>query len=209
VMQSDSRPAAESNARWLIACALSRETEALRLRLGNRHRYLTTGLGARKTQATLEKTFGEAFPGCLLFTGTAGQLDPKTEIGEVVLPEEWCLEGGACHPVSRAPIAFLRRQGGWEISERGLTVPRPVLRRKSRIALYLKSGARVCDMESAAAVEVANRFGVGCLAPKVVSDTADSGLSAFWTGFDGHMDVLAGYLKKLIACLGAADKLTG
>ncbi len=56
-------------------------------------------------------------------------------------------------------------------------------------------------MEAAAALEIAAHHGVPCLAPKVVSDTAESGMRGFVTGFEGHMDGLASFLEDLIVFL--------
>ena len=96
---------------------------------------------------------------------------------------------------------MLREGDDWEIEGCGLTVSTAVLRAKSRLALYRKFGARICDMESAIALQVASRYGIPCLAPKIVSDTAPSGIGAFWREFDSHMDQLAKYLDQLIAAI--------
>ena len=186
----------------LIACALKQESTALRERLQVGCRFLVTGLGAHRTQRSLETTFQSEPPSLLIFTGTAGQLDPSLRIGQVIFPQQWCLEDGSCFPADAELTSMLRDGGGWEIEGRGLTVSTAVLRAKSRLALYRKYGARICDMESAIALQVASRHGVPCLALKIVSDTAQSGISAFWSEFDSNMDQLAKYLDRLVACLG-------
>ncbi len=165
-------------------------------------RFLVTGLGAHRTRKSLEVTLQSELPSLLIFTGTAGQLDPILRIGQVVFPQEWCLEDGSCFPADAELTSILRDGDGWEIEGRGLTVATAVVRARSRRALYGKSGARICDMESAIALQVASRHGVPCLAPKIVSDTAQSGISAFWREFDSNMDQLAKYLDRLIASLG-------
>ena len=185
----------------LIACALKQESTALRERLQVGCRFLVTGLGAHRTQRSLETTFQSEPPSLLIFTGTAGQLDPSLRIGQVIFPQQWCLEDGSCFPADAELTSMLRDGGGWEIEGRGLTVFTAVLRAKSRLALYRKFGARICDMESAFALQVASRYGVPCLAPKIVSDTAQSGISVFWREFDSNMDQLAKYLDKLVAAL--------
>ena len=191
----------EGKAELLIACALKKELTALRGRLQVGCRFLVTGLGARRTRTNLEKSFQSNLPSLLIFTGTAGQLDPSLRIGQVIFPEEWCLKDGSCFPADPALTARLRGSGGWEIEGRGLTVSTAVLRASSRLVLYRKFGARICDMESAVALEVASRHKVPCLAPKVVSDTAQSGIGAFWKEFDSNMDQLAQYLNKLVDSL--------
>ena len=191
----------EGKAELLIACALKKELTALRGRLQVDCRFLVTGLGARRTRTNLEKSFQSNLPSLLIFTGTAGQLDPSLRIGQVIFPEEWCLKDGSCFPADPELTAMLRGSGGWEIAGRGLTVSTAVLRARSRLVLYRKSGARICDMESAVALEVASRHKVPCLAPKVVSDTAQSGIGAFWREFDSNMEQLAQYLNKLVGSL--------
>ncbi len=182
----------------LIACALKKESSALRERLGLDCQFLVTGLGVGRTRQSLEKQFESHIPSLFIFTGTAGQLDPALEVGEVMLPEEWCLEDGSCFPMDAGIISVLRESGNLRVSGRGLTVSTPVVRAKSRRALYQRHGAHICDMESAVAVDLARHYSVPCLAPKIVSDTAGSGLSAFWKNFDRNMDVLARYVEKLV-----------
>jgi nucleoside phosphorylase len=186
----------------LIACALKRESTALQDRLQVDCRFLVTGLGAHRTRKSLEETCQSEPPSLLIFTGTAGQLDPSLGIGQVIFPQKWCLEDGSCFSADAQLTSLLRDRDGWEIEGCGLTVSNAVLRAKSRLALYRKSGARICDMESAVALQVASRHGVPCLAPKIVSDTAQSGISAFWREFENNMDQLAKYLDRLIAVLG-------
>ena len=53
-------------------------------------------------------------------------------------------------------------------------------------------------MESAAAMMIAAHYKIPCLAPKVVSDTAESGLLAFYRYFDQNVSLLADYLDLLI-----------
>jgi len=188
----------------LIACALKKESSALRERLELDCQFLVTGLGARRTERTLQKQFESHVPSLLIFTGTAGQLDPALKMGKVLLPQEWCLEDGACFPIDAGIASALRVSGKVEISGRGLTVSIPVVRAKSRRVLYLEHGAHICDLESAVVLEVARKHSVPCLAPKIVSDTAGSGLSAFWKSFDRNMDILARYVEELVSCVGKA-----
>ena len=182
----------------LIACALKKESSALRGRLGLDCQFLATGLGAGRTRRSLERRFESHAPSLFIFTGTAGQLDPALEMGQVILPQEWCLEDGSCFPMDAGIVSVLRESGNLRASGRGLTVSTPVVRAKSRRALYQRHGAHICDMESAVAVDLAHQHRVPCLAPKIVSDTAGSGLSAFWKSFDRNMDVLARYVEELV-----------
>ena len=73
----------------LVACALKKEVRGLRATMKSQCRWLVTGMGVDRTLSTLEETFGQWMPSCLIFTGMAGQLDPLVELGDVVLPEQW------------------------------------------------------------------------------------------------------------------------
>ena len=189
----------------LIGCALKREVATLQGCLRGDHEYLATGLGERRTRASLAKYFKHRLPSVFVFTGTAGQLDPSLRMGQVVCPEAWCRKDGATFAANPEFIRRLR-QRGWEVARRGLTLSWPVLRAKSRRELYRRYGARVCDMESAAALEVASALGIPCLAVKVVSDTADSGPWSFFRHFHANMEKQAEYLSQLLPCLEPSQK---
>lgn len=181
----------------LIGCALDKEVEILRRRLGQRYQYLVTGMGRRRTESSLSGHLQSHQPSLLIFTGTAGQLDPTLEMGQVVFPEIWCLQDGPCFPADPDWVGKLRERG-WDVSGRGLTVTFPVARRQVRLELHQKLAASVCDMEAAVALRAASDFGVPCLAPKVIADTAQSALVAFWTHFEANMSKLADYLGRLL-----------
>jgi nucleoside phosphorylase len=184
----------------LIACALKKEGRGLRRELAGGGHFLVTGLGVDRTLNALERAFEQEKPSCLVFTGMAGQLDPAVELGDVILPAVWQLESGTSFAV-QAELAGQLRSAGWEVDGIGITVSIPVVSRRKRLSLHEKTGARVCDMESAAAMMIAASYGVPCLAPKVVSDTADSGLLAFYRHFDHNLEVLARYLTRLLKTL--------
>jgi nucleoside phosphorylase len=181
----------------LIACALKKEERGLRGRMTRQCNWLVTGLGVDRTLRTLERTFDEWKPSCMIFTGMAGQLDPSIQLGEVVLPEEWELESGTSFSVD--PRLAKRLRGlEMEIRGKGLTVSAPVVSRKKRMNFHKRTGALICDMESAGAMMIAASYDIPCLAPKVVSDTAESGLFAFYRHFDQNICRLAEYLERLI-----------
>ncbi len=182
----------------LIACALQREVATLRQHLRANCEFVVTGVGARRTRAQLEKHFRAQAPSLFIFTGTAGQLDPALTMGQVVCPEAWCRKSGDCFPSDTELVERLRGLG-WEIAGRGLTVSFPVVRAQSRRKLHQRFGACICDLEAAAALEVAAAFQIPCLAPKVVSDTSASGLPAFWSHFDANLRARAKYLDRLLA----------
>jgi len=162
--------------------------------------FLVTGLGVDRTLRTLELALEQRSPSILVFTGMAGQLDPTLELGDVILPEEWKLESGTAFRVDQRLADFLGTSG-WDVSSTGLTVSSPVVSRKRRLRLYEETGARICDMESAAAMMIADSYEIPCLAPKVVSDTADSGLLAFYREFDRNVGLLAEFLDRLLKTL--------
>ncbi|HON01163.1 MAG TPA: hypothetical protein PLM33_13015, partial [Acidobacteriota bacterium] len=77
-----------------------------------------------------------------------------------------------------------------------------------RLELHRRFQGSICDLESATAMMVAAAHGVPCLAPKLISDTADSGMLAFYRRFDENIEVLADFIERLLeaaeACLEAA-----
>jgi nucleoside phosphorylase len=190
----------------LIACALKKETFTLKALLGERSEnnkpiaYAVTGVGAARTEARLSELLRTARPDILIFTGTAGQLKPSVAVGQVISPEIWQMEQGTAHRVS-ARLAEEVRQGELPVCGKGLTVGRPVLRAQRRSELWRETGACICDMEAAGALQVAVSLGVPCLAPKVVSDTGDFSPFAFWSSLDGNLALLGAYLRKLMKAI--------
>lgn len=201
----------------LIACALRRETKRLRRRLTEeavRSRdgslefdFRHTGVGVHRSEERLTALLSERRPRLLIFTGTAGGLDPSLSMGQVVLPRGWRFEEGSLHSHDEAVLAGAAAQqqklqpGLLTLTDLGLTVARPVLLPSARNRLYQQTGAAVCDMECAAALRTAARLQVPALALKVVSDTAQSGLTDFWMHLHSNLDRLALTLRSLIPLL--------
>lgn len=181
----------------LIACALKKEVSGLRQMLGSDYRYAVTGLGSERTVYSLEALFEDNPPSVMLFTGMAGQLSPRVELGQFVFPAGWKLESGTTFR-SESELAGKLRTKGWTIDHLGLTVPSPVVKERDRLALWEKTGAIICDMESAPAMMVASAYKVPCLAPKIVADTAGSGMLAFYRRFDQNLQSLGHILKRLL-----------
>ncbi|MEE8583366.1 MAG: hypothetical protein V3T83_00785 [Acidobacteriota bacterium] len=186
----------------LVGCALGQEVTALRRYGGRPCRFVATGLGARRTSASLTRLFEKERPPFFIFTGTAGQLDPDRSMGEVLLPRFWSFEDGQRFA---AGLELLdgQAESGWSVCEMGLTVAKPVFRPQTRLHLFRHQGASICDLESAAVLQTAARFGIPCLAPKVVSDTAESGMTGFYTEFSANLKKLARYLDRLLDHLAA------
>ncbi|MFQ5741130.1 MAG: hypothetical protein ACE5JX_19175 [Acidobacteriota bacterium] len=188
----------------LIGCALRKEARALKEHLGRDLPVIVTGVGSQRTARALKARFRQGRPSLLLFTGTAGQLAPSLRLGEFVFPAQWRMENGTAFSADKRMANSLRLQG-WEVSGLGLTVPTPALRKGTRLELHRTTGAKVCDMESAAAMEIAASHQIPCLAPKIVSDTMDSDDLAFYYHFDDNMKKLGDCLKRLVQSLGAVS----
>ncbi len=181
----------------VVACAMKKESRILQERLETRCTHLVTGLGMNRTRATLESYLRTQRPSMLVFTGTAGQLDPGLKMGDVVFPRRWCLQTGGCFESDPALVAFLRKHRV-RISGAGVTVRIPVIKKQARERLHRSQGASVCDMESAAVLEVARSHGVPAVAPKVVSDTAETGILGFRREFEANLIRLSHYLDGLL-----------
>jgi nucleoside phosphorylase len=189
-----------------VACALKKETLTLKSLLGERSErhnpigYLVTGVGAGRTEGRLPGLLAAAKPSVLIFTGTAGQLDPSLAVGDVGSPECWITEDGEVQTVSLG-LADSLRGSELAVCGKGLTVRRAVLSAERRRELWEKTGARICDMEAAAALKVAASRNIPCLAPKVVSDEGDFSPFAFWSNLDANLARLAAYLRKLLEAI--------
>ncbi len=181
----------------LVACALKKETRGLRDRIGGQIQLLTTGLGTDRTLRTLEEVFERRKPDLLIFTGMAGQLDPALNLGDFVFPRAWRFEEGREYVVPE-DLAGKLLDTGWTIEGTGVTVRRPVVKADQRLRLFERTGARICDMESAAAMMISESYQVPCLAPKVVSDTADSGMLAFLRQFNRNLGALSERIARLV-----------
>lgn len=198
--------------RILVACALKRECSILRRQLivssqaglaPARLDFLVTGIGVVRTEQSLHRYLSDNCSdlSLVIFTGTAGQLDPSLHMGDTLCPKSWALTTGEEFQVA-APVVDDLRARGVDVAGRGLTVTRPVLRASSRARHFRQTGARICDMEAAGALRMATLCGLPCIAPKVVSDTADSSAFAFWAHFEANMIRLSEYLSRMLGALG-------
>ncbi len=184
--------------RIVIACALKKEVCGLREHLTSARKLIVTGLGTDRTLRALEQQLERFRPALVIFTGMAGQLDPALGLGELVIPQCWRFESGDEFPVSTALVEGLRGRG-WKIEGKGVTVRIPVVRQAHRLKVFRETGARICDMESAAVLMICQSFGIPCVAAKIVSDTADSGMLAFYRHFQHNIEVLAKRVEELAA----------
>lgn len=184
----------------LVACALKKEVKALRSKLGDRHRYAVTGLGTDPTSRNLAKALCDLRPHVVLFTGMAGQLRESVQLSQICFPRRWRMESGIEFEIPEEMTAYLAEKG-WDIRGTGLTVQAPVVKKEARDRLFQETGAEICDMESAAAMMVCAAHSIPCVAPKIVSDTADSGMLAFYRRFDENMLRLTEFLGPLASDL--------
>jgi len=184
----------------MIACALKKEARLLREVVGFKHHVEVTGLGPDRTLKNLESYFEHDLPSALIFTGVAGQLNPDFELGQIVYPEAWCLESGTRFEVD-PELRRLLVERGVKVRETGITVRKPVVRQKNRIELFRKTGASICDMESAAAMMIAGSYQVPCIAPKIISDTGKSGMLDFYRHFDKNMKNMAEDASRLASIM--------
>ena len=174
----------------LIGCALKKEAAELRKKLGFNYPIEITGLGPDRTLRNLEESFERLKPDALIFTGVAGQLNPECELGQILYPETWCLESGTRFSVEPRFKSLLVERG-IPIEGTGITIRKPVVREDARLKLHAKTGASICDMESAAAMMIASSFGIPCIAPKIISDTSRSGMLGFYLHFARNMEKMA------------------
>ncbi len=188
----------KAGGRILVACALRRETDSVRAVLPASLDFLTTGIGSRQASKVLTRRLQRFRPSVLLFTGTAGQLDPSCPMGTVVCPDTWIIEEQqSAARVSEALLGPLRVRG-WEIGGCGLTVSLPVLRGTSRLELFERTGAPICDMESGTALQVAQSLGIPALAAKVISDSGDCTFIDFYRNLNKNLEALGLYLQRLV-----------
>jgi len=182
----------------VIACALKKEAGVLREKLGFQYHIEVTGLGPDRTLRNLEEYFEHDHPAALIFTGVAGQLNPDLKLGQIVYPAAWCLESGTRFEVASGLRGRLLERG-IKVEGTGITVRKPVVREKARIGLFQETGASICDMESAAAMMIAESYGIPCIVPKVISDTGKSGMLDFYRHFDENMRKMAEEISRLAA----------
>jgi len=180
----------------VIACALKKEATLLRESVGFKYHIEVTGLGPDRTLKNLEAYFEQAAPSALIFTGVAGQLNPDFKMGQIVYPETWRLESGTRFEVNPTLKDWLSEKG-IIVAETGITVRKPVVMEKSRLKLFRETGASICDMESAAAMMIADGYGIPCIAPKIISDTGKSGMLDFYRHFDKNMKQMAEETSRL------------
>ena len=118
-------------------------------------------------------------------------------MGTVICPETWTIEDQGPIGVCEQLLGPLRARG-WEIQGSGLTVSLPVLRSASRLELFQRTGAPICDMEAGAALQVAESMGIPAIAPKVVSDSGDCTFIDFYRNLNRNLQALGVYLQKLV-----------
>lgn len=153
-----------------------------------------TGMGLAAAEATLGETIPATSPRCVVASGLAGGLAPAVAIGDAIVPDRVARAGG--HPIAVDPD--LRTAAAMWLPEkrsrRGLLVSVDrVLRtpgEKARLAAATR--AEAVDMESAAILEQAARFGAPAIVVRAASDAAGDELPDL-AGLD--LDRLEGRLR--------------
>jgi hypothetical protein len=151
-----------------VICAMGVEAWGVRRRA--RHlRVVQVGIGGRPASH---------MPGIVISAGLCGGLLPDQTPGTVVIPSVVVDEQGLTHDCDPAVVAALERaahylrfpvMGGSLISTSGMVTG-------AARGSWAERGHVAVDMESAAAAEIAQRFGV----LRVILDTPSRELSAAW-----------------------------
>ncbi len=184
----------------LIACAFHAEMKILKKHLEVPCRTLISGVGIENSARGTLHGLKQERPRVLIFTGTSGAVDKTVTIGEVIFPKHWCFKGGQCYGQSISVLDYLK-DFGYHPRGMGLTVDQPILTCHDRAQLGRKTGALVCDMESASVLSIAAMTRVPAIALKVVADRAESNISDYKKSFAANMHRLAEYLNNLMKVL--------
>ncbi len=176
---------------------MNKEAEALQRCVGSSVEVMAAGVGVRRSVPSLLRVFREARPSLLIFTGSASQLDMTLHMSDIVMPREWCFENGRCAACDAGLLKRVQSRG-WPTVACGISLDRPVLKAAQRQSLFETTGGVVYDSASAAVLRAAHTEGVPFLAPKIVSHTVGSGLTAFWNQLDRNIAPLGEYLSKLL-----------
>lgn len=183
----------------LIACPMRKEADALRRRLPVYPglEVLASGIGIKRSLPVLLQRFRSAPPSLLIFTGSVSQLNPELDYRQVVLVRKWMLENS---PTSfeTSPPEDLDLSGEITELEFGLSITRPVMKPEERKAVFAERGAEVYDSLTAAVVRVAQTSQVPVVTPKIVANTLDSGIMAFWSRLEENIQPLVNYLNNLL-----------
>ncbi len=190
----------------LFCCALKAEAELLMREPDLAAVGVTAiGLGPERCRRNLDRILSVNPPRFVVFTGTAGGLDPSLAVGDIVFPEKWSFNGEAFFRTDQTLTTHLRARG-WDVEGIGWTTAVPVTGLEERRALFERSRARVCDMEAAAVFEVARRHRVPAIAFKIVSDSATAAsppltLKAFRENLPNLLPKLARRLADVLSDL--------
>ncbi|HYH63769.1 MAG TPA: hypothetical protein VD866_03630 [Urbifossiella sp.] len=132
-----------------VLFALEREAAPFRRQVRGRANVAVrvSGVGRAAARAAASRLIVEVRPERVIAAGFSGALDPALKVGDIV------------------------------VSPRIVTVDRVVGTPADKATLRATTGADAVDMESAAVEDVCRERGVGFLAVRAVSDTADAALS--------------------------------
>lgn len=142
----------------------------------------TTGDGAARARAGLERLLAVVPAHRLVVVGIAGALSPELMIGQVVAADRVLDERGGAHVpdagLMQAALAATGLQPAAILSADRIADDPIAKQRLSTLARSASGGPAVVDLESATYAEVARAAGVPWLILRAVSDAAGEGLPA-------------------------------
>lgn len=160
-----------------------------------------TGIGLQSAEQVLSKTLDQIErPQWLLSIGLAGALDAELRIGQRQLIE--CVKLGGGEPAElHASLNLLAPGYRQAVPAASLvSINHPALSDQAKEVLHRLSGAALCDMETHAVARLAVARGVPWLGARVVSDSAEEDLPAWFLSLPGLVEQRAwGRVGRLIA----------
>ena len=132
-----------------------------------------SGVGIKKARTATEKAIKRYKPKFIVSAGFAGALNPRLEIGDLILPD-WIASSKFNDKklffgsLPYIPFNFVK---GGIVSEN-----RFVNNQKEKLDLFLKTGADIVDMETWGVIESAEKENVRTVSLRSVSDTTNQKL---------------------------------
>ncbi len=138
---------------------------------------VNTGVGAKKAGSAARQIIKHFSPSCVLSVGAAGAVDPSLNTGDIVVVEKTIHKQSlqffqSDNALSQKFFDLISRSGLSVTSGDCLTVNCFIHSEKEKKKIFITSGARVIDMESAATARVICSSGIPFLNVRVTSDTA-------------------------------------
>ncbi len=144
------------------------------------------GVGWERASAAAERGMAWFKPDAALSTGFCGALDPKLQIGEVVVAESVTCSG-ASHPAR--PVSTARPHSGGAL----ISTDHVVTTAGEKGALWAKSGAIAVEMEAGAVARLCSERGLPFYCIRAVTDLAGETMANDFNLVlrrDGHFDTI-------------------